>query len=488
MSDNLKKETITALFWSFLERFGTQFIQFFISITLARLLLPEDFGLIAMLSVFIALSNTFINSGFGQALVQKKDAKYIDECSIFYFNIVISFLSMILLFFTAPLIAEFFNQPQLCQMTRVLSLSIVFNALGLVQRILLTKKIDFKTQLKVSLLSIIISALLSITLALNGFGVWSLVALFLCKDFFSSIFLWFYSSWRPSLIFSVISLRSMFSFGSRLFIVSLLNSIFTNIYQLIIGKFFSPAALGFYSRADTFYKYPVTLISGVFSQVTFPVFSKIQDDKQRLKSAIQKSLKTITLITFPLMVGLMLVAHPLVEILLTEKWLPSVPYLQLLCVIGLVYPLSVINLNALNAQGRSDLFLKIDIINKVLILIVVIITYQFGIKAMIIGQIINSLVSYYLYSYYTNKLLGLGIITQIRDMFPAFSISIVMGFLIYCVKYLSINNQLLLLITQIIVGGLTFVSLCFIFKISAFIEVISVVKDFIISKKKLNKI
>jgi teichuronic acid exporter len=483
MSDNLKKETFTALFWSFLERFGTQLIQFGISIILARLLLPKDFGLIAILYVFINLSNTLINSGFGQALVQKKAATFIDECSIFYFNFFIALLTVFCLFLFAPSIAEFFDEPKLTKMTRVLSLALIFNSLGLVQRTLLAKNIDFKTQLKVSLLSIIISALLSISMALNGFGVWSLIGLYLCKDLFNTVFVWFFSSWRPSLIFSMISLKSMFSFGSRLFLVSLLNSVFGNIYQLIIGKFFSTSTLGFYSRADTLYKYPVTLLSGVVSQVTFPVFSKIQDDKQRLKTAVQKSLKTIVLITFPLMVGLVIVAHPLVEVLLTKKWLPSVSYLQLLCVIGMIYPISVLNLNALNAQGRSDLFLKIDIINKILILIIVSITYRFGITAMIIGQIVNSLFSYFLYSYYTGKLLGLTIINQIRDMFPVFSISIVMGLLIYCVKYLSIDNQLLLLITQITLGGLIYISLCFIFKISAFMEVISIVKGFRLSKK-----
>jgi len=487
MSDNLKKDTLHALFWSFIERFGNQAIQFMFSIIMARLLMPEEFGLIAMLSIFVAMGNTFVNSGFGQALIQKQDSNHIDECSIFYFNILVALFATIILFFCAPLIADFYDQPELAPMSRVLSLIFIFNALGLVQRTLLNKKLDFKTQLKVSLSASLISGIISIALAFNGFGVWSLIALYLCNDFFNTAFLWFFSSWRPSLIFSMISLKSMFSFGSKLFIVSLTNSVFVNLHKLIIGKFFSPSALGFYSRADSLYKYPVVIINSVVSQVSFPVFSKIQDDKQRLKNLIRKSLKTITFITFPLMIGFIVVAHPLIEILLTKKWLPSVFYLQLLCIIGMLYPILAINLNALNAQGRSDLYLKIDIINKILILITITITYRFGVTAMIIGQIVNSLISYYLYSFYTSKLLGLTIITQIKDMFPAFSISIVMGFLIYCVKYLSINNQLLLLITQITLGGLIYISLCFIFKISAFMEIIIMIKGFIISKK-LNKI
>ena len=483
MSDNLKKDTLNALFWSFTERFGTQVIQFIFSIIMARLLMPEEFGLIAMLSIFVAMGNTFVNSGFGQALIQKQDSNHIDECSIFYFNILVAIFATIILFFCAPLIADFYDQPELAPMSRVLSLIFIFNALGLIQRTLLNKKLEFKTQLKVSLSASLISGIISIWFAFNGFGVWSLIALYLCNDFFNTLFLWLLSSWRPSLIFSMYSLKSMFSFGSKLFIVSLTNSVFVNLHKLIIGKFFSPSALGFYSRADSLYKYPVVILNSVVSQVSFPVFSKIQDDKKRLKLLVRRSLKTITLITFPLMIGVAVVANPLIEVLLTKKWLPSTFYLQLLCVLGMLYPILAINLNALNAQGRSDLYLKIDIINKILILIIIFITYRFGITAMIIGQIVNSLFSYFLYSYYTGKLLGLTIINQIRDMFPVFSISIVMGLLIYCVKYLSIDNQLLLLITQITLGGLIYISLCFIFKISAFMEVISIVKGFRLSKK-----
>jgi len=487
MIDDLKNQTMTAVFWGFLERFGTQALQFIFSIIMARLLLPEEFGVVAMLSIFVAMGHTFVNSGFGQALIQKQDVKHIDECSIFYFNIFVALLAMVILFFCAPLIADFYNQPQLILMSRVLSLIFIFNALGLVQRTLLNKNLDFKTQLKVSLLASLISGAVAVGFAFNGFGAWSLIALFLCTDLLNTVFLWSFSSWRPSLIFSLISLKSMFSFGSKLFIVSLANSVFTNLYKLIIGKMFNPAALGFYARADSLYKYPVVILNSVVSQVTFPVFSKIQNDKKRLKNAVQKSLKTITLISFPIMIGLMIVAHPLVEILLTKKWLPSVFYLQLLCVIGMIHPISVINLNALNAQGRSDLFLKIDVINKVLILLVVIITYRFGIVAMIIGQIINSVISLYIYTFYSGKLLGLNFLTQIKDIFPSFLISISMGFLIYSVKYLSIDSQLLLLITQIIIGVLSYISLCFIFKISAFMEIISMIKDFKTSRKS-NKI
>jgi len=483
MIDNLKNDTLKALFWSFLDRFGQQGIQFGFSIILARVLLPEEFGLIAMLTIFIAIGHTFVNSGFGQALIQKKESAYIDECSIFYFNIFVSSLAMALFYFAAPLIASFYDEPQLIPMTRVLSLIFIFNALGLVQRTLLTKQLDFKTQLKVSLLTSLISGLISIIMALNGFGVWSLVTLYLCTDFFTSVFLWVYSKWRPSFIFSISSLKTMFSFGSRLLLVSITNSIFTNIYQLVIGKSFSASDLGFYSRADSLYKYPITLLNGIVSQVSFPVFSKIQNDKKRLKEATSKSLIMITLISFPIMVGMIIVANPLIEVLLTEKWLPSAPYLKLLCVIGMLHPIMVINLNALNAQGRSDLYLKIDLINKILVIITVAITYRYGIKMMIIGQVIDYFIAYYLYTYYTDKLLGFPIIQQIKEVAPALILSLVMGAGVYLIKFLSIENQIVLLSTQILTGIIIYGTLCYIFKIPAFLELIGVFNNLISSKK-----
>lgn len=476
MAGELKKSTLRALSWSFLERFGQQGIQFVTSIFLARLLLPEEFGLVAMLSIFLAFGQAFINSGFQQALIQKKKSTFIDECSIFYFNVLIATLIALILFLTAPLVGSFYDQPQLVSITRVLSLVFLFSSLGLIQQTLLQKKLNFKTIFKVSVIASIISGIGSVIMALNGFGVWSLITLNVGQSLVYTIFLWFVSRWRPALLFSLNSLKSMFVFGSRLFIISLTNSIFKNIYQVVIGKIFSPTDLGFYSRAISLNNYPVTILNSVVGQVSFPVFSKIQDDKVRLKNAINKSLIMLTLITFPLMIGLATVAKPLVLILLTEKWLPCVPYLQLLCIIGMLYPIQAINLNALNAQGRSDLHLKLDITNKILIIISIAITFRFGITAMIYGQIINSFIAYYLYAYYTGKLLRYTITMQIKDMLPGFSIALVMGILVFLVGQLPISSQLSILSIQIVSGIIIYTILCYIFKISAFLEVINLVK------------
>ena len=321
-------------------------------------------------------------------------------------------------------------------------------------------------------------------MALNGFGVWSLVFLHVGGNLFRTFFLWIYSSWRPAFKFSFAALGSMFSFGSRLFIVSLSNSVFTNIYQVIIGKSFSASSLGFYSRAKTLSMYPVTVITSVVNQVSFPVFSKIQDDKVRLKNYMRNSLILLTVATFPLMIGVAVVAKPLIVILVTEKWLPSVPFLQMLCVVGMLYPICVVNLNALNARGLSDIYLKIDVINKVLIILMVIVTYRFGITAMIIGQIVNSFIGYYLSTYYSGKHLHYTIGMQIKDILPSFSAAILMGVIIFSFKYFILNNDYMLFTAQVLSGALIYIGLCYSFKIKAFFNVLEIVSSTNIFKKK----
>ena len=476
MSDNLKNETLRALFWSFIERFSHQILQFFFSIFLARLLLPEEFGLIAMITVFIVIGNSFINAGFGHALIQKTNADKIDESSIFYFNLIIASFVSLILYNSSELISNFYNQPILNDIVKFLPLAIIFNALGLVQRTLLSKTLDFKTQMKASILTSLISGILAVYLALDGYGVWSLVTLLICTEFFNTFFLWIFSPWRPIFLFSLGSLKSMFGFGSKLFIVSIINSIFTNIYLIVIGKIFSPSSLGFYHRAETFYKYPVVLINSVVSQVSFPVFSKIQHDKVTLRFFLKQSITHVTLITFPLMIGLMVVANPLIEIVLTEKWLPSVTYLQLFCLIGAMYPILAINLNGLNALGRSDLFLKVDLISKVIIMVTILISYRFGIIAMIIGQILNSFIAFYLYSFYTGKLLNYPFSSQIRDISPALLISLIMGTLTFLLKFLIIENQLHLLLVQVVSGVIIYALLCYVTKLESFMNILNMIR------------
>ena len=477
MSDGLKNKTLHALFWSFFERIGQQGIQFIIGIILARLLLPEQFGLIAMLTIFMAIAQSFINSGFGQALIQKQDATHIDECSIFYFNILVGFLAAGLLCLFAPWIAGFYNQPLLVPLTYALSLNLIINAFGLVQITLLTKHIDFKTQLKVSVIATVISGTIGVTMALNGFGVWSLVAQSLSSNLFRTALLWLFSTWRPSLAFSFVALRGMFAFGSRLLASGLIETVFQNIYLVVIGKLFSPAGLGFYSRAKGLQQLPVSNISTIISRVTFPVFSSVQDDKPRLKRGVRKALTMLVMINFPMMIGLAIVAEPLVLLLLTEKWAPCIPYLQLLCVVGMLYPVHSINLNVLIAQGRSDLLFRIEILKKILIVIAISITYRWGIIAMIYGQIATSCLAYFLNAYYTGQMLDYPITEQIQDLMPSLTLASIMGGGIYALKYAPIVNQSVLLLVQIMTGIVLYAVLCYIFRISSFMDVIEMVKS-----------
>jgi len=471
MPDGLKNKTLHALFWSFFERIGQQGIQFVISIILARLLLPEEFGLIAMLTIFMAIAQSFIESGFGQALIQKQDATHIDECSIFYFNILVGFLASGLLCLVAPWIAGFYNQPLLVPLIYALSLNLIINAFGLVQITLLTKHIDFKTQLKVSVIATVISGTIGVTMAFNGFGVWSLVAQSLSSNLFRTALLWLFNTWRPSLVFSFVSLRGMFAFGSKLLCAKLIATIFNNIYLIVIGKIFSAADLGFYSRAKGLQQLPVDNISGIVSRVTFPVFSSVQDDKPRLKRGVRKALLTLAMVNFPLMIGLAVVARPLVIVLLTDKWLPCVPYLQLLCVVGMLYPLHAININVLIAQGRSDLNLRINILKNFLKAVLLAITWRWGIEAILWGQIALSLLCYLVNTHYTALLIKYSVWEQICDLFPYLGVAGIMGIGVHALQYMVPANPVLLLTLQVLTGAVLFTILSAALRLSSFVEI-----------------
>lgn len=471
MTVSLKSQTIHALSWSFLESVGMRGMQFFIGILLARLLIPEQFGLIAMLTFFIAVAQTFLDSGFGAALIQKREATTIDISTIFYFNIAVGFATVGILCLVAPWIAAFYNQPILTPLTRALSLVIVINSFGLIQNTILTKEINFKTQTKVSLIAGVLSGIIGVIMAVMDFGVWSLVVQQISSALFRTICLWFFSSWRPILIFSFSSLREMFGFSSRLLASELLNQIFNNIYLLVIGKLFSARDLGFFTRASSIQDLPTHALAGTVGRVTFPVFSTIQDDPVLLKSGLKKALTTLVLVNFPMMIGLVMVSRPLVLFLLTEKWLESIPYLQLLCFLGLLFPLHVINLNLLQALGRSDLFLRLEIIKKALIVINIIVTYRWGISAMIYGMIVMSIIAYYLNSYYTGILIDYPIQEQLHDMYSYLIVSVLMGVAVYAAGLLSFSNHWSMLLTQIAIGIGVYICLCRLFRLNAFMEI-----------------
>jgi O-antigen/teichoic acid export membrane protein len=469
--ESLRSQTIRGLFWSFLESAGLKGMQFAVSIVLARILFPEQFGLIGMLAIFIAVAQAFIDSGFGAALIQQREVTAADVSSIFYFNVFIGLVSAGLLCWLAPVIADFYSQPTLTPLTRALSLVLVINSFGMIQGTMFAKQINFKTNTQASLVASGLSGVAGIILAVMGFGVWSLVGQQIVGSLFSTLALWLLSSWRPALVFSFKSLRRMFGFGSKMLISGLLNQIFVNSYLLIIGRLFSATDLGLFTRAKTLGELPTHTLSFMVGRVTFPVFSKIQNDPARLKSSMQKALVFLVMVNFPMMIGLVVIARPLVLLLLTEKWADSIPYFQLFCLVGLIFPLHLINLNLLQALGRSDLFLRLELIKKVLIIINLSITWQWGIAAMICGMIITSLFSFYLNSYYTGTLINYTIREQFSDFAGYLILAVLTAIGVYGVGFFCFPNLWSQLAVQLLMGVLSYIVLCRLFRLSVFMEV-----------------
>jgi len=469
-SSTLKSRAIKGVFWSATERLGPRAVQFVVSIILARLLTPAEFGLIGMLSVFMALGLVMMNSGFGSALIQRQDATKTHYNSVFFANLTLSLVAAGILWLSAPWIAAFYNQPALIDPARALSFNFIFAAFGLIQLTLLTKKMEFKTQAKVRLIAVTASGVVGISMALLNFGIWSLVAQSLSVTLFNSVLLWVYSSWRPTRDFSLQALRELFGFSSRMLASGVLDTIFRNIYNVVIGKLFLPADLGYYTRANSLQQIPAQTMTGVITKVTFPLFSEVQDDPERMKNGFKKAIRAIALVNFPMMFGLMATAGPLVLTLLGEKWRPVIPYLQLLAIVGLFNPLSAVNLNILLAKGRSDLFFRLEIIKKTIVVLILFVTWRWGIQAIIIGQIFSVIIAYLLNGHYNAALIGYSFTSQLRDLTPYFAISGVMGGIVYLFNWLPITNQPILLTLQVLVGALIFVLLCRIFRLPVFME------------------
>jgi len=449
---SLKQKTVSGLLWRFMDSFASQGVQFFVGIVLARILSPREFGLIGMLTIFIAISQSFIDSGFTSALIRKNICTKDDYSTIFYFNILVSIFFYILLFILSESISVFFKEPQLKSLIQVLGIGLFFNSLAIIQKTILVKELNFKLQMRISFIASLGSGILAVTMAYKGFGVWSLVVLTLSRFGFSSLLLWVWSTWRPIWVFSMTSFRELFSFGSKLLISGLIDTVYRNIYNLIVGKYFSAEELGFYSQADQFQTLPSQNLVGVISKVSYPVLSSIQDNPVQLKSAYQKLIKSTMIITFVLMIGLAAVAKPLIITLIGMKWLPSVIYLQMLCFVGMFYPLHALNLNMLQVQGRSDLFLRLEIIKKLIAIPTIVIGVFFGIKILIVGLMVNTVIAYYLNSYWSGKFIGYSTYQQIKDILPSFCLALFVGFVVFMTGYFLNISYLLKLIVQVLLG------------------------------------
>ena len=475
MVENLRKKTVSGVFWSAIERFSLQGVMFIINIIMARLLLPSDYGIIGMLAVFLLISQTFIDGGFTNALIQRKDRTEIAFSPVFYFNIFVAFLFYILIFVSAPLIADFYNMPDLRDVARIISLSLIISSLSAIHKTKLTIDIDFKTQSKISLTAALISGVIGIWMAYENFGVWALVTQTLVNSILQTGLYYLFSHWFPLRIFSWVSFRILFSFGSKLLVSSLIHTVYYNLYSIVIGKKFSAADLGYYTRAEQFAVFPSSNVNSIISRVTFPILSGIQDDDVRLAFAYRKYIRLASFIIFPLMIGLAVLAKPLITLLLTEKWLGIVVLLQILCLDWMLDHLSIINLNLLYVKGRSDWALRLEVIKKTIATIILFASIPFGIVGMCWGRVLYSVIATYLNSYYTKSLIGLSLGTQIKDILPSLMIAILMGIIVHGSTMLLSNAILQLLVGFIVGVGCYFIISKF-FKMDSLDELFSLIK------------
>lgn len=474
----LKEKTINGLIWSSIDNFSILGIQFVVSVVLARILTPQEFGIIGLMMVFIAISESFINSGFSQALIRKTNCNSIDYSTVFFFNLTIGILLYLLLFFSAGLISDFFDEPQLNSIVKVLSIVIIIEAITIIQRTILIKRVDFKLQTKISIVATTASGLLSIFLAYIGYGVWSLVALHVSRRSLNSLFLWLWNGWTPLFFFSKKSFKELFGFGGKLMISGLVDTIYRNIYTVIIGKYFSAQELGYYTRADEFKRIPSENLNSIIGRVSFPVLASMQNDITRLKRNYQKLIRSTMFIAFILMLGMAAVAEPMIITLIGVKWNQSIIYLQLLCIVGMMYPLQALNLNILQVVGRSDLFLKLEIIKKALTVPIIVIGVVSGIKIMIIGMIFNTFMIYFINSFWSGRLIGYSYKEQIVDILPSFLLALSMSILLILINLIFSFTPLFMLLTQVMVGGAFIVVFCEVvnFKDYIFIKMIFIEK------------
>ena len=473
--ETLRTKAIRGIFWSSAERFSVKGIQFLVMILIARVLSPKEYGLVGMLTVFIAVSDSLINSGFSQALIRKQNRTETDQCTVFYFNIVVSILLYALLFVIAPWIASFYKEPQLLDLTRVLCVIVIIHSFGVVQRAMLTANIDFKTQTKASAVAAMISGGVGVFMAYTGFGVWTLVWQQLLNAGLNTFLLWYFSTWRPRLIYSWNSFRELFSFGSKLMLSGLLDTIYNNLFQLIIGKVYSANSLGYYSRAYHFAEFPSSNITNILQRVTYPVLCNIQDDDQKLAENYRKILKLSAFIMFPMMVGLAAIAYPFIDVILGVKWHFAGALLVPVCFSMMWYPIHAINLNLLQVKGRSDLFLKLEIIKKIMGLTVLAVTVPLGLLAMCYGVIVSSLIALVINTYYTGKLINVGFFLQMKDLSP----TILVCFVMFCSTWLfvsQVNNSLIGLVVGAFMGATIYFFLTYCFHFSEMRELVRIIR------------
>lgn len=479
MSESLKQKTISGIIWSGVQKFGSLAISFLANIVLARLLSPEDFGCIGMLYIFIVVSQTFIDGGFGAALVQKKNPSEEDYSTIFYWNIIAAVLMYGVLYLSAPAIAAFYRIPLLCDVLRVQGLSLIISSTYIVQANRLIKHLKFKLYSQITIVAVLVGTVVGIGLAYYGWGVWSLVVKEMVTVLVTGILLWVLCHWRPLLKFSIASFKSLFNYGFMIFLASFVNRLYENVQGLIIGRAFSAKDLGYYTQAKKLEEIPVSAFSDMITQVTFPVYASIADQKEYLKTIVQKNVKVVNYISFGIMSLLIVIAKPVFVILFTEKWIDSVPLFQILCIAGMAIPLNNVSTQLFKGIGRSDIFFILQFVKRLIGLGIILFSIQWGLIAMMWAIVINGYLFYVLNCYYTSKVLKYSMKEQLMDILPNLLMAVI---LMFTLNYLSIwINSILKDWTLIFIDSIVFIGLylCigWLFKFEGLIILKQILKD-----------
>ena len=472
---SLKKKVLAGLFWKALENGGVQMVQLIISLVLARLLGPDRYGTISLLLVFIAIANVFIQTGFQTSLIQKQKVDELDYSSVFFLSLGVAAVLYGAIFAGAPAVASFYHDPELSPMLRVLALMIFFGAVVSVQTALVSKKMEFRKMCIASLLATCLSGIGGVAGAWRGIGTWALVVQQLSNQFLLMIFLWILVGWRPRALFSWRRVEGLFSYGWKLMCSSLIDTVYNNLYTMVIGKLYQKDIVGYYNRGNQFPQLIVNNLAASIQAVMLPAFAASQEDRERMKAMVRRSIITSAFLVFPMMAGLIAVAKPLIAIVLTETWLPCVPFLQIMCVAYSVWPIHVANLQAINAMGRSDIYLKLELVKKILGLLVLAVSIPFGIYTMVWLKAATDFVGTAINAYPNKKLLGYSFLEQWKDVFPSLLLSVVMGLAVYSLQWVIRNNWLLLAV-QVIAGVLIYGGLAWLFKLESFLYLLDTAK------------
>lgn len=469
MDAGLKERTITGVSWSAADAFWGQGVTFLVGLVLARLLTPSEYGLIGICLIFISIINSIIDGGFSSALIRQKNTSNEDYQTMFVTNMVLSIVLYIILYFCSPLISIFFDRPELTDIIRVTGIILILQALSIVQNTILTKRIDFKTKTKASVISSVISGVIGIGMAFTHFGVWALVGQQISKWLLYTVCLWIMSKWWPTYKFSIVSLRYMWGFGWKIMVSSLLDQTWSQLYQVVVGKFYSPSTLGQYTRSREYASLFSVNFQAIIGRVTYPVLAEVQDDKARMLDAYRRIIKVSMFVTAIAMISMGAVSEPLIYCLIGPQWHEAATFLPFICVSLSLYPLHAINLNMLKVQGRSDLFLVLEIIKKIISIGPICLGIFINIYWMLIGSVISGVLSFFINSYYSGRLLNYSSWAQIRDIAPSYGLAILMAVSVYFFKFLPVSNYIILPI-QIVIGAVVFFFVCEKWQIMEYVE------------------